>query len=67
MQATFLIRPIRGQTVSNSPMIPGGSSNIPYAAEQGINSPYQGIKVPCSAENRDNGALPRLVRSRLRR
>jgi hypothetical protein len=38
-------------------MIRGGSIKIPYASEQGIFSVDQGIKVPCSAENRDKSRL----------
>jgi hypothetical protein len=38
-------------------MIPGIFTKIPYAREQGIFSAEQGIKVPCSAENRDISAL----------
>jgi hypothetical protein len=40
-------------------MIRGGSGKLPYAAEQGMNSAEPGIKVPCSAENRDNARLMR--------
>jgi hypothetical protein len=47
------LRPIFGKAVSKSAAIPGCSSNIPYGAEQGILLAEQGIKVPCSAENRD--------------
>jgi hypothetical protein len=46
-------RPIRRKNVLKSPTIRGGSGKIPYAPEQGINSAELGIKVPCSAENRD--------------
>jgi len=45
--------PIFGKTVAKSPTIQGGSRKIPYAREQGIFSAEQGIKVPCSAENRE--------------
>jgi hypothetical protein len=34
-------------------MIRIGFAKIPYAGEQGLFSAEQGIKVPCSAENRD--------------
>ena len=49
------------KTVPKRPMIRGVSRRIPYTAEQGINSAHQGIKVPCSVENRD---ISRLTRSR---
>src|SRR5208337_599290 len=42
-----------------SPMILGGSGKIPYRSEQGVYFAQQGIKVPCSAENRDNSRLMR--------
>ena len=64
MQGISRISAIRGKTVPKSPMIRGGSRKIPYAAEQGINSAHQGIKVPCSAENRD---ISRLMRRLVRR
>jgi len=51
--------PIPGEAVPKGPTIRSRSAKIPYAAEQGINSAEQGIKVPCSAENRD---ISRLVR-----
>jgi hypothetical protein len=54
-------RPIRGNTGPKNPTIGGGSSKIPYAGDQGIKSAHQGIKVPCSAENRD---ISRLIRRR---
>jgi hypothetical protein len=54
-----LFPPIEGKTVAKSPTSLGGSGKIPYAGEQGINSAYQGIKVPCSAENRDIARTPR--------
>jgi hypothetical protein len=38
-------------------MIRGASTKIPHAREQGIFSAEQGIKVPCSAENRDTSRL----------
>jgi len=46
-------------------MILGGSRYTPYAGEQGINSAHQGIKVPCSAENRENGACASLTRKEI--
>ena len=49
--------PIFGKAVLKSPTIRAGSTKIPYAVEQGINSDEQGIKVPCSAENRDAARL----------
>ena len=39
-------RPIGAKTAPKRPTIQGGSGKIPYAAEQGINSGHQGIKVP---------------------
>ena len=48
---------ICGKNAPKSPAIRAGSSKIPYAIEQGINSAEQGIKVPCSAENRDIARL----------
>jgi len=48
-----------GKPSQKIPAIRGGSSNIPYAAEQGMNSAHQGVKVPCSAENRDFSRLLR--------
>jgi len=59
MQAISRISVDSGKTVPKSPTIRGGSGTIPYAGEQGINSPYQGIKVPSSAENRDIARLTR--------
>src|SRR5208283_2607038 len=56
----FLVfRPIRGKTVRKSRTILGSSGKIPYPAEQGINFAEQGIKVPCSVENRDIARLMR--------
>jgi len=40
-------------------MILGGSTKIPYASGQGIFLAEQGIKVPCSAENKDIARLTR--------
>ena len=48
-----------GKTVPKSAAIRGGSGQIPYAGEQGTNSADQGMKVPCSAENRDISRRPR--------
>jgi hypothetical protein len=53
-----------GKTGSKSPAIPGDSTKIPYTSEQGIFSAEQGIKVPCSAENRDMPRLTRFSRKR---
>ena len=42
-----------------SPTILGSSTKIPYASEQGIFLAEQGIKVPCSAKNREISRLTR--------
>jgi len=51
--------PIGEEMAPKSPMILGGSGKITYASEQGICFAEQGIKVPCSAVNRD---IVRLIR-----
>jgi len=53
-----------GKTAPKSPMILGCSKKIPYASEQGIFSAEQGIKVPCSAENREISRRPDHPRAR---
>ena len=50
-----------GKIVAKSRTILGVSIKVPYPAEQGINSARQGIKVPCSVENRDNSRQMRLA------
>ncbi len=52
-------RPIWGKAAPKSARIRSSSGKIPYAAEQGTNSAHQGIKVPCSIENRDIAPLTR--------
>jgi hypothetical protein len=65
----LVFRPFRGETVRQSPMIPGESRQIPYAAEQGLISAEQGIEIPCSGKCRDNSRVkhrPGSIRSRVK-